>query len=113
MDFQRHSHYNRILLALLLYDQLPVVVARDLTDAEVRQLKEIAAAVEPAADWTPVTTDLDAYMRELLEAGVSLVANADEFRISASPMPARGAWPVSCKGWQFQLSLREDANALV
>ena len=83
--------------------QLPVVVARDLTDAEVRQLKEVAAAVEPAADGTPVTTDLDAYMRELLEAGVSLVANADEFRISASPMPARGAWPVSCKGWQARL----------
>ena len=41
--------------------QLPVVAARDLTDAEVRQLKEVAAAVEPAADGTPVVTDLDAY----------------------------------------------------
>ena len=77
----------RILLALLLLTQLPVVAARDLTGAEVRQLKEVAAAVEPAADGTPVTTDLDAYMRELLEAGVSLealvaalVANADELQ---------------------------------
>ena len=77
----------RILLALLLLTQLPVVAARDLTDAEVRQLKEVAAVVESAADGTPVTTDLDAYMRELLEAGVSLeslvaalVANADELQ---------------------------------
>ena len=42
-------------------------------------------------------------MRELLEAGVSLVANADEFRISASPMPAPRVWPASCKGWQARL----------
>ena len=77
----------RILLALLLLTQLPVVGARDLTGAEVRQLKAVAAAVEPAADGTPVTAALDAYMRELLEAGVSLeslvaalVANADEFQ---------------------------------
>ena len=41
--------------------QLPVVVAKDLIDAEVRQLQEVAAAVEPASDGTPVTTDLDAY----------------------------------------------------
>ena len=41
--------------------QLPVVAARDLPDAEIRQLQEVAAAVEPAADGTPVTTDLDAY----------------------------------------------------
>ena len=34
--------------------QLPVVAAKDLADAEVRQLKEVAAAVEPAADWTPM-----------------------------------------------------------
>lgn len=77
----------RILLALLLLTQLPVVAARDLTGAEVRQLKEVAAAVEPAADGTPVTAALDAYMRELLAAGVSLeslvaalVANADELQ---------------------------------
>ena len=84
---EEHVMLYRILLALLLLTQLPVAGARDLTGAEVRQLKEVAAAVEPAADGTPVTTDLDAYMRELLEAGVSLealvaalVANADELQ---------------------------------
>ena len=41
--------------------QLPMVAARDLTDAGIRQLKEVAAAIEPVADWTPVTTDLDTY----------------------------------------------------
>ena len=84
---EEHAMLYRILLALLLLTQLPVAGARDLTGAEVRQLKETAAAVEPAADGTPVTAALDAYMRELLEAGVSLeslvaalVANADEFQ---------------------------------
>ena len=38
----------RILLALLLLTQLPVVAARDLTGAEVRQLKETVAAAEVA-----------------------------------------------------------------
>ena len=49
------------MLALLLYDPVAAVAAKDLTDAEVRQLKEVAAAVAPTADRTPVTTDLDAY----------------------------------------------------
>ena len=37
---EEHAMLYRILLALLLLTQLPVAGARDLTGAEVRQLKE-------------------------------------------------------------------------
>ena len=45
---EEHAVLYQILLALLLLTQLPVAGTRDLTGTEVRQLKEIAAAVEVA-----------------------------------------------------------------
>ena len=54
----------RVFFALLLLTQLPAAAARELTGAEIRQLKDIAVSAEAA--------DLNAYMQALLEAGVSL-----------------------------------------
>ena len=54
----------RVFFALLLFIQLPAAAARELSGAEIQQLKDIAASAEAA--------DLNAYMQELLDAGVSL-----------------------------------------
>ena len=84
----------RIFFTLLLLTQLPVAVARGLSDAEIQQLEAIATFTEQAPAGTSGENSLvqqqnylNSIMQQWLEAGVSLdsliravLANANDLR---------------------------------